>query len=42
MVTRETAYSSVTQTLSIEDGNLTVVTTFSAADAPVTLTYVKR
>jgi hypothetical protein len=42
MVTRDTAYSSVTQTLSIEDGKLTVLTAFSAADAPVTLTYVKR
>jgi beta-lactamase regulating signal transducer with metallopeptidase domain len=41
-VTRETAFSSVTQILSIEDGKLTVVTSFNAADSPVTLTYVKK
>ena len=32
----------VTQTLSIEGGRLKVVTMFSMADAPVTMTYVKK
>jgi hypothetical protein len=41
VVTRDMTYSSVAQTLSVEDGKLKVVTRFSAADAPVTLTYVK-
>ena len=42
-VTRDTSpYASVTQTLSIENGKLTVVTMFSLADAATTLTYVKR
>jgi beta-lactamase regulating signal transducer with metallopeptidase domain len=43
VVTRNTsARASVTQTLSIEDARLKVVTRFSLADAPVTMTYVKR
>jgi hypothetical protein len=43
LVTRDIAFSySVTQTLSIEDDKLKIVTTFSAADAPMTMTYVKR
>jgi beta-lactamase regulating signal transducer with metallopeptidase domain len=43
VVTRNTsARASVTQTLSIDKGKLTVVTKFSLGDAPVTLTYVKR
>ncbi len=42
VVTRDMTYSFVTQTLSLEDGKLKVVTRFSRADAPTTLTYVKR
>jgi hypothetical protein len=42
VVTRDMTHSSVTQTLSIEEGKLTVLTRFSLGDAPATLTYVKR
>jgi hypothetical protein len=42
VVTRDAADASVTQSLSIEDGKLKVVTRFAAADGPVTLTYVKK
>jgi hypothetical protein len=35
------AYFTVTQFLSIVDGNLKVVTDFGVGDAPVTMTYVK-
>jgi hypothetical protein len=41
IVTRDRTRPSVTQTLSMVDGRLKVVTKFSAADAPVTLTYVR-
>ncbi len=41
VVTRHMGYDTVTQTLSVEDGTLTVVNTFSVGDAPVTMTYVK-
>ncbi len=42
VVTYESAYFTVTQVLSIENGRLKVVTDFSVGDAPVTFTYVKR
>ncbi len=42
VVTSELTHSlTVTQTLSIEDGRLTVVTDFGFGDAPVTMIYVK-
>jgi beta-lactamase regulating signal transducer with metallopeptidase domain len=43
IVSREiNSRSAVTQTLSIEGGRLKVVTMFRTADAPVTMTYVKK
>lgn len=43
VVSREiNARAAVTQTLSIEGGRLKVVTMFSMADAPVTMTYEKK
>lgn len=43
VVTRELGnHLSCTQTLSLEDGKLTIVIQFNVSDAPTTMTYVKR